>query len=218
MKESTLELQQLQGYVAGKKLFTLDDRVMAGEILTFMGPSGSGKSTLLTIIAGVQDAAVSMKGRIVLQGRDITSIPPQQRRVGLLMQDPVLFPHLSVGGNLAFAIPAHIKPKRARQQRVEQALSEVDMAGFSGRDPTTLSGGQQMRIALMRTLLAAPQALLLDEPFAGLDHHLRSQVRKMVFERIREHGLPGILVTHDAEDAEAAGGRVIKLDKHGYAG
>jgi putative thiamine transport system ATP-binding protein len=125
-----------------------------------------------------------------------------------MFQDDVLFPHLSVGGNLAFAIPPQIK-RAERRARIEAALAAADLAGFGHRDPATLSGGQRARVALMRMLLAQPCALLLDEPFSRLDADLRAQIRGFVLDKLRAEGLPALLVTHDAEDARAAGGRVV---------
>ncbi|MDH3663092.1 MAG: ATP-binding cassette domain-containing protein, partial [Alphaproteobacteria bacterium] len=123
-----------------------------------------------------------------------------------------LFPHLSVGENLLFALPSGIHPKRERTQRVDAALVEAGLEGFADRDPASLSGGQRARVALMRTLLAAPRCLLLDEPFGKLDRELRERVRRFVFDHAREAGLPTLLVTHEAADAEAASGPVIALD------
>jgi putative thiamine transport system ATP-binding protein len=131
--------------------------------------------------------------------------------MGLLFQDPLLFPHLSVGGNLMFGLTPAIEGKTARRQAVEAALSHVGMGDFGDRDPATLSGGQRARVALMRTLLSKPQALLLDEPFSKLDTARREQVRDLVFAEARQRGLPVLLVTHDVADAKAAGGPCIEL-------
>ena len=143
--------------------------------------------------------------------RDIDAHPPEQRRIGILFQDDLLFPHLSVGENLMFALPRGIGSKQDRKARVKAALIEADLEGFIDRDPATLSGGQRARVALMRTLLAAPECLLLDEPFAKLDIELRHRVRTFVLDHARDVGVPALLVTHDAADAEAAGGPVITL-------
>ena len=120
-----------------------------------------------------------------------------------------MFPHLSVGENLAFALPPAVRGRRARHERIEAALREADLDGFSGRDPATLSGGQRARVAVMRTLLAEPRALLLDEPFGKLDRALRDRFRAFVFDHARAARLPTLLVTHDEADAAAAGGAVV---------
>lgn len=203
-----LHLEGLRVTRDGETLVRLDRHVTPGEVLTIMGPSGSGKSTALAAIIGTLDPRFRLEGRIWLDGTEVTHLPTRARRIGLLFQDDVLFPHLSVGGNLAFAIPAALKG-RARRARIEDALEQADLPGFADRDPATLSGGQRARVALFRTLLAEPCALLLDEPFSRLDANLRAQIRGFVLDRARDRGLPVVLVTHDAEDARAAEGSVI---------
>jgi putative thiamine transport system ATP-binding protein len=189
----------------------LDLVVGAGECVTVMGPSGCGKSTLLAFLAGTIDPVFRARGRVRVGDDDLTGLPPERRRLGLQFQDDLLFPHLSVGGNLAFALAPHVRERSERRRRIEQALDEAGLAGFAERDPATLSGGQRARVALMRTLLAEPRALLLDEPFSRLDAALRGEIRAFVFEHARERELPALLVTHDVADAAAAGGRVIRL-------
>ena len=190
---------------------SLDLRIAGGEAVTIMGPSGSGKSTLLAFISGTLDPAFEAHGRICFGGQDITRLPPEHRRIGILFQDDLLFPHLSVGGNLAFGLSARLRGRHHRRRAVEAALAEAGLAGFYDRDPATLSGGQRARATLLRTLLANPCALLLDEPFGKLDLVLRADFRKFVFEHAADRNLPVLLVTHDASDAEAAGGRVLSL-------
>ncbi|MDR7125428.1 ATP-binding cassette domain-containing protein [Pseudotabrizicola sp. 4114] len=204
-----LELQTLQITQGQTRVVALDVTIAPGEVLTIMGPSGSGKSTALAAMMGTLAPAFRTTGRVILAGRDITTLPPHLRRVGLLFQDDVLFPHLSVGANLAFALPPAVKGRSARRAQVDAALDQAGLSGFAARDPATLSGGQRARVALMRTLLARPCALLLDEPFSRLDAGLRAQIRSFVLSRIRQEGLPAVLVTHDPEDAQAAGGRVV---------
>lgn len=182
-----------------------------GECVTVMGPSGCGKSTLLAFISGAIDPVFRVSGRVLLGATDITAMAPEARRVGIQFQDDLLFPHLSVGNNLAFALRPHVRDRAERHTRIEQALAEADLAGFADRDPATLSGGQRARVALMRTLLAEPNVLLLDEPFNKLDAQLRVDFRRFVFDHAAERGLPTLLVTHDATDAQAAGGPVIDL-------
>lgn len=196
--------------IGGRTLIDgLDLTVEAGSVVTVMGPSGSGKSTLLSWICGTLDPAFRAEGRVQLGQEDITRLPPEARRVGILFQDDLLFPHLSVGGNLAFGLPAAVRGRAVRRARVEAALADADLAGFADRDPATLSGGQRARVALMRTLLAEPRALLLDEPFNRLDADLRDRFRRFVFAHAR--ALPTLLVTHDEADAQAAGGPILRL-------
>jgi putative thiamine transport system ATP-binding protein len=185
--------------------------VPPGEILTLMGPSGCGKSSVLAAIAGTL-ASVSegllplqLQGSVQLNGRELAHLPTHQRGVGLVFQDALLFPHMTVAENLLFAVPAcgtnGISLTIAqRQARVQQALQEAELSGMGERDPSTLSGGQRARVALMRALLAEPQALLLDEPFSKLDAALRAQLRPWVFAHVRERRIPVVLVTHDEQD------------------
>lgn len=202
----TLHLDRLAIAHHGRPLAALDATVAAGEVLTVMGPSGSGKSTLLAAILGTLPHGFTQTGRVILNGRDVTHLPVQDRHIGILFQDDVLFPHLSVGGNLAFALPPGTGN---RKTRIAEALAEAGLDGFADRDPATLSGGQRSRVALLRTLMAEPRALLLDEPFARLDMDLRQQIRDLVFATARARGLPVVLVTHDPADAGAAGGRIV---------
>ncbi len=185
-----------------------------GEVVTVMGPSGSGKSTLLAFAGGFLDGAAFRSTGTLTLGRDrLDDRPAEHRRLGVLFQDPVLFPHLSVGGNLLFGLPRHRDGKRYdRREAMGQALSDAGLAGFADRDPATLSGGQMARVALLRTLLAAPRALLLDEPFGKLDAALRGEIRAYVLAEARARRLPVLLVTHDPADAAAAAGRVVRLE------
>lgn len=196
----------------GRTLVDISDHVAPGEVLTVMGPSGSGKSTLLSYIIGTLDAGFAAQGRVKLNGTDITDLAPEARHVGILFQDDLLFPHLSVGENLAFGLRASIKGRAERKRKIDAALEDIGLAGFAARDPDTLSGGQKARVALMRMLLSGPKALLLDEPFSRLDTERRDKIRELVFAQARANGLPVLLVTHDHADADAAGGRVHRLD------
>jgi putative thiamine transport system ATP-binding protein len=192
--------------------------VPPGEILTLMGPSGCGKSSVLGSIAGTL-ASVSeglqplqLQGSVQLNGRELSQLPTHQRGVGLVFQDALLFPHMTVAENLLFAVPVTSASgtNAQRQARVQQALQEADLTGMGERDPSTLSGGQRARVALMRALLAEPQALLLDEPFSKLDAALRAQLRPWVFAHVRERRIPVVLVTHDEQDV-ADPQRVVHL-------
>ena len=184
--------------------------VHPGEVVTVMGPSGCGKSTLLSYVCGTLAPAFQAEGAVRLGGRDLAGLPLERRRVGILFQDALLFPHLSVAENLAFGLPSGLS-RRERQRRVADALLDAELAGLGGRDSATLSGGQRARVALLRTLLSEPEALVLDEPFSRLDAGLRARMRTFIFEHARQCGLPTLLVTHDSADAQAAGGPVITL-------
>lgn len=206
-----LRLGEVSIAIHGRVMLCLSAAVAPGEVMTVMGPSGSGKSSLLAYLSGTLSPAFSATGGIWLDGAPLLGVPPEKRRLGILFQDDLLFPHLSVGGNLAFALPAGLRGRAARRAAVEQALKTADLAGFADRDPATLSGGQRARAALMRVLLSEPRALLLDEPFSKLDASLRESFRAFVFNEVRCLRLPAIMVTHDPADAAAAGGRVVTL-------
>lgn len=193
--------------------------VEPGQILTLMGPSGSGKSSLLAGISGTLAqfheleaepgrAPLTMQGTVRLNGQDISHWPTERRGIGLLFQEPLLFAHMSVAENLLFPLPKG--PAAQRYQAALHALADAGLEGYGHRDPATLSGGQKARAALMRALLAQPQALLLDEPFSKLDTALRSQFRAFVFAHIKQRNIPAILVTHDRLDA-ADEGLVVTL-------
>lgn len=211
--QSGLHLDSTAIALNGTSLFDLSLSVKPGEIATIMGPSGSGKSTLLAYLGGFLAGEFKASGDVWLDGREVTSLPAQKRHIGILFQDPLLFPHLSVGDNLAFGLTPKVKGKAARQQAVKEALEDINLSGYEDRDPETLSGGQKARVALARILLSEPCALLLDEPFSKLDAGLRAQMRQWVFDKAKARNLPTLLVTHDAEDAKAAGGEVVDLGK-----
>lgn len=192
------------------KSFTLS--IEAGEIVTLMGPSGCGKSSLLAYIAGDLTAPMHGAGRVTLDGVDLTSMPPERRRVGRLFQDDLLFPHLTVAENLLFGI-ARGNPAE-RQSLVNDALASAQLEGLENRAPHTLSNGQKARVALFRALMAKPLAMLLDEPFSKLDAELRQSIRNYVFAHLRERNIPTLLVTHDREDAPA-GGRIFRISNKG---
>ena len=211
MKEKGLFLDGVKITLGGRTLIELSRHVRPGGVLTVMGPSGSGKSSLLAYLAGFLDPVFTASGRALVDGIEITRLPPEERHAGILFQNPLLFPHMSVAGNLIFALPESLKGRTARLAAAEKALDDVGLAGMGERDPATLSGGQRARVALARVLLSAPRMLLLDEPFSKLDMELRQQMRMLVFDKARERGLPVLLVTHDEADAEAAGGEIVRI-------
>ena len=192
-----------------RRLFApLSCRIAPGRPVTVMGPSGAGKSSLLAWLTGVLPPGLSGEGEALLDGVSLLGLPAHRRRLGILFQDDLLFPHMTVGENVAFGLPAG-SGREARRDRVEQALASVELAGFAGRDPVTLSGGERARVALLRVLLSEPKALLLDEPFSKLDMTLRDRFRSLVFQSATH--LPVLLVSHDAQDSVAAGGDVLEL-------
>lgn len=206
-----LRLSKISISIAGKRIFApVSITVDGGGISTLMGPSGCGKSTLLAFVCGTLDRSFDTEGSVELNGVDVTGLPPEKRGIGILFQDDLLFPHLSVGENLGFGLPRSLS-RADRAARLKLALADADLAGFENRDPGTLSGGQRARVAVMRTLLAQPRALLLDEPFSKLDTGLRDRFRQFVFDHARRAGIPTLLVTHDRDDAEAADGPVLTM-------
>jgi putative thiamine transport system ATP-binding protein len=173
---------------------------------------------LLNWIIGDLDPIFLASGELWLGDVRCEALPIEARHIGLLFQDDLLFPHLSVGHNLAFALPERVQGSAARRKHVEQTLEDIGLPGFHDRDPASLSGGQRSRVSVMRTLLAEPAALLLDEPFSKLDTALRTQFREFVFAQIARQGIPTLLVTHDAADVPP-GGRVIEISdwQHSHA-
>jgi iron(III) transport system ATP-binding protein len=180
-------------------------RIESGTLGAVLGPSGSGKSTLLRCIAGLHPVAT---GTIRSGDRDLHGLSPERRRVGLVPQDGALFPHLTVGQNVAFGLR---RPDR-RGRRVDELLELVELPGLAGRLPHELSGGQAQRVALARALAPAPDIVLLDEPFSALDATLRGAVREQVRRALAETGTTAILVTHDQTEALSIADRLIVLD------
>ena len=204
-----LELREVAIRQGTRELFApLTCRIAPGRPVTIMGPSGAGKSSLLAWLTGVLPSGLAGEGEVLLDGTSVLSLPAHQRRLGILFQDDLLFPHMTVAENVAFGLPAGLD-RTTRRDRVEQALASVELAGFADRDPATLSGGERARVALLRVLLSGPRALLLDEPFSKLDLTLRDRFRSLVFQSATH--LPVLLVSHDPQDSVAAGGDVLEL-------
>jgi putative thiamine transport system ATP-binding protein len=197
----------------GRRLFRpLDFAIAPGRILVLGGPSGSGKSSLLLALCGLLPARFQLEGDWWLDGQDLRALPPESRRLGLLFQEALLFPHLTVGENLGFALPRRPGERRAaRRARIAATLAAAQLAGTAERDPATLSGGQRARVALLRTLLSSPRALLLDEPFAALDPALKAEVRGLVGAEVARAGLPCLLVSHDPAEADSLGAARLEL-------
>ena len=207
-----LTLKELEIFKGSALLLSLDVTVEKGEILTVMGPSGSGKSTLLQAIAGHLDTPFSFSGSILIDGVDLVSKPPHLRGVGVMFQDALLFEHMTVEQNIMFAMPSGKHQTTTKKREATANLLEaVELDGMQHRAVSTLSGGQQSRISLLRTLAAEPQVVLLDEPFSKLDTVLREHIRKWTFAQLRERNIPALLVTHDEADAVSAGGQIVEL-------
>lgn len=205
-----LQVKNLTLSLTGQPLLhEVNFTVQPGETITLMGPSGCGKSSLFAWMVGALDGAFRAHGELWLNGQRCDPMPTEKRRIGILFQEALLFDHLSVGQNLRLALPAEVIG-RQRQQQVEQALENAELAGFYSRDPATLSGGQRARVSLLRALLARPQALLLDEPFNRLDVALRADFRRWVFNELARQAIPAVLVTHDDQDTPA-GGRCLHM-------
>ncbi|WP_165313140.1 ATP-binding cassette domain-containing protein [Vibrio ziniensis] len=184
----------------GEALFTAFSlNVEKGEIVTLMGPSGCGKSTLLDAIAGHLSQEFEYSGNIKLDDSILNQQPAHKRQVGILFQDDLLFPHLTVWENLAFALPDAIKGVERKEQAMS-ALKQIALTSIAESFPDQISGGQRARIALTRMLLAKPKVALLDEPYSKLDKDLRQQFRNQVEEQLREANIPALMVTHDEED------------------
>ena len=182
--------------------------VSAGQVLAVLGPNGAGKSTALHVIAGLirpDTGAVRVGDRVLTDTSAGIHVPTHDRRVGLLMQDPLLFPHLSVGANVAFS-------PRSSRAAAAHWLSEVDAAGLTGRMPRQLSGGQAQRVALARALAAEPEVLLLDEPLAGLDVAAATAMRKVLRRVLARDGRSAVLITHDLLDVLTLADRVLVLE------
>ncbi|HLN93866.1 MAG TPA: ABC transporter ATP-binding protein [Thermoanaerobaculia bacterium] len=183
--------------------------VAKNEILVLLGPSGSGKTTVLRIVAGLE---APDSGRVLVEGEDVTPLPPERRRFGVVFQHYALFPHMTVAGNVAFGLESSGVRGGELRARVAEALAAVDLSGFEGRKVTEISGGQQQRVALARALAPRPRVLLLDEPLSNLDPTLRGRTRRELKRIIRDVGITTVFVTHEQEEAFELGDRVALMN------
>ncbi|MFC4277418.1 ABC transporter ATP-binding protein [Achromobacter aloeverae] len=188
----------------------IDLAINAGEFVALLGPSGCGKTTLLRVIAGFIRAN---GGAVMLDGVDISTLSPEDRRIGMVFQNYALFPHMTVAENIAYGLRSHRAPKALIASKVQEMLEVVRMAGFDKRLPRALSGGQQQRVALARALAISPRLLLLDEPLGALDKNLREEMQAELLRIQRELGITTIMVTHDQEEAMSMADRIAILNR-----
>ena len=186
----------------------IDLAVDRGDVVALLGPSGSGKSTLLRVIAGI---VVPDRGRVVIDGHDVTRRPTHQRGVGMVFQDNQLFPHMSVLDNVAFGLRMAGRPRADRERVGREWLERVGLAGFADRRVTDLSGGEAKRVALARTLAPEPAVVLLDEPLTGLDRELHDRLAGELARLLRTTGVTALLVTHDPDEAATIADRTVAI-------
>lgn len=184
--------------------------VQRGEFVTFLGPSGCGKTTTLRMIAGFE---MPTEGEILLNGKDISKLPPNKRPINTVFQRYALFPHLNIYDNIAFGLKLKKLPKAEIEKKVKKALEMVDLEGFEDRRVQTLSGGQQQRIAIARSLVNEPEILLLDEPLGALDLKMRKEMQLELKEMHERLGITFIYVTHDQEEALTMSDKIVVMSE-----
>ncbi|WP_158291682.1 ABC transporter ATP-binding protein [Lampropedia puyangensis] len=208
---TALKLSQIMvSYGAMRAVNGVDLETHSGELVALLGPSGCGKTTLLRVIAGFTRCD---SGTVLLGNQDITALPPELRRMGMVFQNYALFPHLSVEANIAYGLKAHGASRDEATRKTREMLEVVRMAGFGARLPRELSGGQQQRVALARALAISPRLLLLDEPLGALDKNLREEMQSELLRIQRELGITTLMVTHDQEEAMSMADRIAVLNK-----
>ncbi|HHY48512.1 MAG TPA: ABC transporter ATP-binding protein [Alphaproteobacteria bacterium] len=180
-----------------------------GEFVSLLGPSGCGKTTILRMIAGFEQPSA---GRILVEGRDITGLSPNQRKIGMVFQAYALFPNMTVAGNIGFGLKVQGTPRHEIAARVEEMLKLIGLTGYDKRYPFELSGGQQQRVALARALAPRPRMLLLDEPLSALDAKIRVSLREQIRDIQRELGITTVFVTHDQEEALSISDRIVVMN------
>ncbi len=210
MNDTLIEFKNIQKSFDGKtnviEEFSLE--VKKGEFVTFLGPSGCGKTTILRMIGGFE---LPTSGTILLNGKDISMLPPNMRPVNTVFQKYALFPHLNVYDNVAFGLKLKKLPKKVQDEKVRRALSIVDLDGFEKRDISTLSGGQQQRIAIARAIVNEPEVLLLDESLSALDYKMRKEMQVELKNMHKKLGITFIFVTHDQEEALTMSDKIVVM-------
>ena len=211
MPEPHLILDRLEKRygAASPAVSALSLAVQPGELLGLLGPSGCGKTTTLRMVGGLIEAT---SGRVVVRGQDVTKLPSYRRDMGIVFQNYALFPHMSVGRNLAFGLRMRKLPKPEIEARVAKALDMVRLSGLRDRRPRQLSGGQQQRVALARALVIEPNILLLDEPLSNLDANLREEMRSEIRDIQQRLGITALFVTHDQAEALAICDRIAVMN------
>jgi len=184
--------------------------IASGEFVALLGPSGCGKTTLLRMMAGLE---FPDQGRVLIEGRDMTAVPPYARPVNMMFQSYALFPHLTVAANVAFGLEQDGVKGTALKRRVDEALAVVELQNFAARKPHQLSGGQQQRVALARCIAKRPKVLLLDEPLAALDKQLRERTQLELMDLQQRLGIAFVFVTHDQDEAMTMATRVAVMDR-----
>ncbi|SDH16894.1 ABC transporter [Pelagibacterium luteolum] len=209
MINSDIELIGLsKNYGANKIVRDIDLDIPQGEFVSILGPSGCGKTTTLNMIAGF---TAPTSGQIRVRGHDQAGVPPERRKIGLVFQNYALFPHMTVGENVAFGLKMQRKGRAEIDNQVEKSLRSVHLDHLKDRYPKELSGGQQQRTALARAIAPKPSLLLLDEPLSNLDLKLREAMRIELKEVQQELGITFVYVTHDQEEAMAMSDRVVVM-------
>jgi putative spermidine/putrescine transport system ATP-binding protein len=210
-KDAYVRFENVQKSYDGEILVVKDFNlaVQSGEFLTMLGPSGSGKTTCLMMLAGFETAT---SGEIILDGTSINNVPPWKREIGMVFQNYALFPHLTVGENLAYPLQVRGMDKSTTEQKVKVALDMVQLGAFGGRRPGQLSGGQQQRVAVARALVFEPKLVLMDEPLGALDKQLREQMQYEIKHIHESLGVTVVYVTHDQSEALTMSNRVCVFD------
>ena len=215
MKQDYLVLENLvKIFQSGKNALTAVDKVNVkvkeGELVTLLGPSGCGKTTTLRMISGFE---IPTSGKIFIDGKEISMIPPNQRPTTMVFQNYALFPHMTVFENISYGLKIHKESAKSIKEKTEKIIGLVDLEGLSKRSPAHLSGGQQQRVSLARSLIMEPKVLLLDEPLSNLDAKLRISTRLEIRKLQQRIGITSVYVTHDQEEAMTLSDRVVIMNE-----
>lgn len=205
-----IEIVEIEKHFSGQTvIYPLNLTIHEGEFLTILGPSGCGKTTLLRMIAGFEQAT---KGDILLDGKNVSDVPPYQRDVNIVFQHYALFPHMTVEQNIGFGLQMKKIPKAEQKKRIDEAVALTRLTELTNRKPTQLSGGQQQRVAIARAIVNNPKVLLLDEPLGALDLQLRKDLQIELKQLQRKLGITFVYVTHDQEEAMAMSDRIVIMN------